>query len=204
MKTNKTKTGRISMKGQKKTVGAPPKPTKFPSTPFTMAKLFAINSKGKYAQCELSLRNKVDSLLAAGALVALKPKRQAKGGVGRPKSVFVVKEHFDASKMESILTPAPKTRKTKTKTETPATVAVAEVNTPAAVPAPVIPTSPVETTPTAAVEPAITTANSPGPVASVVPTPAPVEVVPTVAETTTVATTETVQPTAVAETAPVA
>lgn len=90
------KRGRRSMKGKWGHVGAPPKKTSWPNRPFTMATLFSRNKN----QCELSLRNKVDAGVATGNILALMPKKQPGGGVGRPKSVFVLKEHYVPSKME--------------------------------------------------------------------------------------------------------
>src|SRR3954466_838284 len=90
---NKTSTGRRSQKGTWGKVGAPPKSTSYPRGSFTMATLFGRNKN----QCELSIRNKVDAMLAAGELVQLKSRRQAHGAVGRPKAVFVLKANFDTS-----------------------------------------------------------------------------------------------------------
>ena len=173
MKNKNKSVNGSSQKGKWGKVGAPPKPTKFPSGPFTMAKLFAVNSKGKYAQCQLSLRNKVDSLLATGELISLKPKKQPKGQVGRPAPVYVLKSNFNPAKMATA--PAPvKTGKRPTaevETPAPATAPTAEVAVPAPeVPAPVV-------------------------VAEVAPTPAPVEnitVPPAETETSAAALMETV------------
>jgi hypothetical protein len=107
MKTNAK--NKKSLKGKWGHVGAPPKKTKFPKTPFTMAVLFGRNKN----QCELSLRNKVDALLSAGELVSLKPRKQAGGAVGRPKAVFVLKEHYNATK-HTKANAAVKITKTKT------------------------------------------------------------------------------------------
>jgi len=98
-----------------------------------MATLFRAHSKGsRHEQCELSLRNKVDAGVAAGEILALQPKKQPHGNVGRPKSVFVLKANYDKATMTLVDAKAktPKTRKAKT---TPATVAVAPA-TPAAAP----------------------------------------------------------------------
>jgi hypothetical protein len=130
-KTNKTKNksvktttasvkstkGRRSMKGKWGKVGAPPKSTFFPRGTFTMESLFNQNKN----QCELSLRTKVDDKIADGSLIALKPKKQAGGKVGRPKSVFVLKENFDSTKHE--VAPPKAARKVKSVVvETPAVV----------------------------------------------------------------------------------
>ena len=90
------KSNRKSLRGKWGHIGAPPKHTNWPSRPFTMATLFARNSK----QCQLSLRKKVEKGTLAGTIVALKPIKQQGGAVGRPKSRFVMKEHFDANTME--------------------------------------------------------------------------------------------------------
>lgn len=162
-----TSTARKSMKGKHGKVGAPPKPTKFPKTPFTMAKLFAVNAKGKYAQCQLSLRNKVTALLNSGDLVALQPKKQPNGAVGRPSEVFVQKENYNAAKMTKAgSAPVTKTRKTRT---APAVIEVANVNNTAPSTAPEVVTINVASTENVPVE----TANLPGPIADVISTPAP-------------------------------
>lgn len=97
-KNNKSTTRRRkSMKGlMNGKVGAPSKPVNWPATPFTMVHLFNRNG----GQCELSLRTKVNKAVAAGELVELKPKHQPRGGVGRPKSMFVMKANFDPATME--------------------------------------------------------------------------------------------------------
>jgi len=94
---NNNKT-RKSQKGTWGIVGAPPKKTSWLSGPFTMAQLFLRNSKGVNAQCELSLRTKVDARLADGSLVALKTRKQKGGKVGRPKAVFILADKFNAKK----------------------------------------------------------------------------------------------------------
>lgn len=140
-----TKTGRRSMKGKHGKVGAPPKATKFPTTPFTIKQLEKRNSN----QCQLSLRNKVDTMLDSGELISITPKKQAKGGVGRPAPRYVTKDNFDASKHEV----APRPVKTGKR---PASVTVTNVVAPT--PAPevtqtqpeavaAVPQSPVETVP---------------------------------------------------------
>ena len=160
MKKNKksvNRGGRRSLKGKWGIVGAPPKKVSWPRGAFVMATLFARNSKGGNAQCELSLRNKVDEKLADGSLLALKPKKQAGGKVGRPKSVFVLKEHYMPSKHE--LAPSTVKRIVSTMTVATAPVATAPV-TVAASPAPVeavatpAPSAPVETSPVTAASPA--------------------------------------------------
>lgn len=157
MKKNKTnrnrknksvKRARKSLKGQWGKVGAPPKKTNWPSRPFTMATLFARNPN----QCELSLRNKVTDgrteKNGTGTIFELLPIKQAGGAVGRPKSRFVLKEHFDAASMT--LAPdkdkAPKAR-TVTVAVAPAAPASAPVSVtaPAAVEAPASPAPVIET-----------------------------------------------------------
>lgn len=89
-----------SQKGKRNgQVGAPPKPVRFPRGQFTMKTLFGLNSQGRTAQCQLSVRTKVDALIASGDLIRLVSRKQAKHGVGRPESVFVTKDNFNASKM---------------------------------------------------------------------------------------------------------
>lgn len=99
----KKKSARKSMKGLKGTVGAPPKPTNWPDKPFTTAMLFARNPK----QCQLGLRNKIKNGLVGGTILALATKKQPNGGVGRPKSVFVLLEHFDPETMVLAGVPSP-------------------------------------------------------------------------------------------------
>jgi len=113
MKTNKKRSK--SLKGKWGHVGAPPKATKFPKTPFTMAVLFGKNKN----QCQLSLRNKVDALLSAGKLIALKTRKQKGGAVGRPKAVFILKDSFKAdkhTKLDANKVKAPKVKTLKVKT----------------------------------------------------------------------------------------
>ena len=112
--SNKKKSKRVSnkrpsLKGKWNKVGAPPKKTRWPGRPFTMDRLFELNAKGANKQCELSLRNKVsDGLINPpapkpanphGFLYMLADKKQKGGSVGRPKSQFVLKVKFDASRM---------------------------------------------------------------------------------------------------------
>jgi hypothetical protein len=89
-KTNKNRKG--TQNGQ---VGAPPKKTNWPNKKFTMAQLFARNTH----QCELSLRNKVADGISDGLIVVLESQKQPGGAVGRPKAVFVLREHYDAAMM---------------------------------------------------------------------------------------------------------
>ena len=98
-KTKSVKSTRRSQKGKWGHVGAPPKKTSFPKGAFTMATLFNRNKN----QCELSVRTKVEKGVKAGLILPLIPKKQPGGGVGRPKSVFVLKENFIPSKMELAL-----------------------------------------------------------------------------------------------------
>ena len=158
----KTKSSRRSQKGKWGHIGAPPKNTRWPKRPFTMAALFARNSH----QCELSLRNKVEAGVSDGSILELKSKKQPHGNVGRPKSVFVLKANYDKATMTLAdkTTKAPHTpRKAKV---TAATVAVAPA-TPAVAPA----ASPVTAAPVASVD-----APAPAPAPETVSVPsAPVE-----------------------------
>ena len=158
----KTKSSRRSQKGKWGHIGAPPKNTRWPKRPFTMATLFARNSH----QCELSLRNKVEAGVNDGSILELKSKKQPHGNVGRPKSVFVLKANYDKATMTLAdkTTKAPRTpRKAKV---TAATVAVAPA-TPAVAPA----ASPVTAAPVASVD-----APAPAPAPETVSVPsAPVE-----------------------------
>lgn len=114
-------------------VGAPPKPLKYPKTSFTIESLFERNDN----QCRLSIRTKVKNAIEAGEIVQLLSKKQADGAVGRPESVYVLKENFNADKMTKFgHTPKEKTRKANTSgTRKNRTVAVAQA-TPAGEPAP--------------------------------------------------------------------
>lgn len=172
MKKNKSvKRGRRSLKGKWGNVGAPPKTVNWPRTSFTMAALFSRNSKGGNAQCELSLRNKVDAGVADGTILALKSKKQPGGAVGRPKSMFVLKKFYVPSKHELADKAVVKLNRTVSVTPAPVAVAPAPVAAPAspapivteapAAPAPVIETvASVETAPA----PAVATPASPEPV----------------------------------------
>jgi hypothetical protein len=156
----KTKATRRSLKGKWGNVGAPPKTVNWPRTSFTMKALFSRNSKGGNAQCELSLRNKVDAEVAAGNVLALLPKKQAGGKVGRPKSMFVLKRFYKASKHElapkSVAVLRPQVSATPAPVATPPPFVVAAVVTPPPVelfgrrpsstpsPAPASPEPPVE------------------------------------------------------------
>jgi len=144
-KQNKVTKNRRSLRGKWGKVGAPPKATRFPRGAFTMESLFTLNKN----QCQLSLRNKVDAKLADGSLIALKPRKQAGGKVGRPKAVFVLKDNFNKDKHE----------KADVKAKTPKTRTVVTVS-----PSPVAPTTPPvpEATPVAATSVVV-------PVATVVP-----------------------------------
>jgi len=137
---NSKKNVRRSMKGKWGKVGAPPKTTKFPKTPFTIAALKKRNTN----QCELSLRNKVDAMLDDGSLIPITPKKQANGGVGRPAPRYILKENFDASKHEKAERPVktgkrPATVTANVSTQVVPTVAPTVTEQPevvAAVPAP--------------------------------------------------------------------
>jgi hypothetical protein len=168
-KSKRNAKSRRSQKGKWGHIGAPPKTTRWPSRPFTMATLFSRNSH----QCELSLRNKVEAGVKAGEILALQPKKQAGGAVGRPKSVFVLKANYDKNTMTLADGKAktPKARKTKvTVAAAPAPVAVAP-----AAPAPVAP-APVATSATPAPAPAVESP-APAPVAAPAST-APVSTAP--------------------------
>jgi hypothetical protein len=127
----KNKSNRKSLKGEWGHIGAPPKKTRWPSRPFTMATLFARNDN----QCQLSLRTKVTKGVKAGEIVELKAKKQPHGAVGRPSSVFVLKANYDSKTMTLADKPAktPKARKAKV---TAAPVAVVSPAAPVAAPAP--------------------------------------------------------------------
>lgn len=136
-----------SLKGKWGRIGAPPKPMKFPNRPFVMATLFSLNKN----LCELTIRKNVDKALADGTLVELTPVPQKGGAVGRPKSCFVLKSKFDASKMT--LRPA------KTVTTPVATVVPAPVADDAPAPVPVVKT--VTETASATPEPVVEAPASP-------------------------------------------
>ena len=148
---NKTKSqlksGRKSQKGKWGRVGAPPKNTSWPRSAFILETLFARNSKGPNKQCKLSLRTKVEDGVKAGEILALMPKKQPKGAVGRPKSVFVLRANYVPSKME--LAPSKvKVRKARTVSVVSVTPAVAVVvPTQDAVPASPAPEAPASPAP---------------------------------------------------------
>ena len=159
--TTKSKTirARRSLRGKWGKVGAPPKSTAFPRGAFTMSSLFTLNKN----QCHLSLRNKVDTKLADGSLIALKPRKQAGGKVGRPKAVYVLKENFDAKTHEKADV---KTKTAKTvKAKRTVTVTAASTVAPTAPPVPEASVAPATSEPVTA------------PVAT--PAPVPVEVIAT-------------------------
>ena len=162
MSKNAKKT-RKSQKGKWGHIGAPPKYVRWPVGSFTMEKLFKLNSKGKNKQCELSLRNKVDDGLEDGTILELKAKKQPHGAVGRPKSVFVLKTKYVASKMELAdkTAKAPKARKVKT--------------TPVAAPVPAA--APAAAEPVTAQPAPAASAPAPAPAVETAP-PAPVETSP--------------------------
>jgi hypothetical protein len=141
------KNNNMSVKGS---VGAPAKPVRLPKTPFTIESLASSNKN----QCVLSLRKKINALFEAGSLVALKPKKQPKGAVGRPKAVFVTAENYDATKMVKATDVVPEAAKTtKTKKTGGKRGRPAKVKTPPATPE-VVPTVPVTEPPTATPTPA--------------------------------------------------
>ena len=148
---NKTKSkssnGRKSQKGNWGQVGAPPKKVSWPRGAFILATLFGRNSKGPNKQCELSLRNKVEDGVLAGEILALMPKKQPKGAVGRPKSVFVLKDNYVPSKMElaPVKVKVKKSRTVSVVSVTPAVAAV--VPTQDAVPASPAPEAPASPAP---------------------------------------------------------
>ena len=101
-KTNKTSSSKKatasktrSLKGIWGKVGAPPKKTTWPGRPFTMEVLFLRNP----AQCELSLRKKVEKAVIAGTITELTPLRRPGAGAGRPKNRFVMTEFYDPTRM---------------------------------------------------------------------------------------------------------
>ena len=107
-KTKRVNEKRPSLKGEWGNVGAPPKKTKWPAGPFTMERLFALNSKGPNKQCELSLWTKVKKALInppnkpanqSGTIYQLTDKKQPRGAVGRPQSRFVLKSKYDSRMM---------------------------------------------------------------------------------------------------------
>lgn len=107
-KTKRVNEKRPSLKGEWGNVGAPPKKTKWPNGPFSMERLFALNSKGPNKQCELSLWTKVKKALInppgkpenpAGFIYMLTDKKQPRGAVGRPSRRFVLKSKFDKDRM---------------------------------------------------------------------------------------------------------
>jgi hypothetical protein len=162
-KTKRNSSKRRSLKGKWGHIGAPPKNTRWPKRPFTMATLFARNSH----QCELSLRNKVEAGVNDGSILELKAKKQPHGNVGRPKSVFVLKANYDKATMvlADKTTKTPRTpRKAKA---TPATVAVAP-----AVPA----TAPVAASPVTAAP--VASADAPAPAPAPAPETTPVSAAP--------------------------
>jgi hypothetical protein len=123
-----------SQKGEWGHIGAPPKKTNWPKRPFTMATLFSRNEH----QCELSLRNKVDAGVKDGTILELQSKKQAHGAVGRPKSVFVLKENYDKSTMTLATAKVKKTKVAPVSTPVaaaPASVAVAPAAPTTAAPA---------------------------------------------------------------------
>lgn len=157
-KNKLTKTGRKSLKGKYGHVGAPPKPIKFPSTPFTFAALFKMNSKGANKQCQLSIRNKVDERIAQKSIIQLQSRKQKGGKVGRPKDVFILAEKFNAKKhvkfgaVEQVKTRSKAARVTAvTETVTPTVSPVLTTSTPveavAAIPSAPVTSVPVETAP---------------------------------------------------------
>jgi hypothetical protein len=163
----KTMRKQSSLKGKWGHIGAPPKKTRWPNKPFTMATLFERNPH----QCELSLRNKVEAELKAKNLVALQPKKQANHAVGRPKSVFVLKANYNAKKMTALgAVKATKVRVKRTKTVdvAPAIAATAPINpaTPTAAP---VTAAPVESTAPAAPAPVEPVVESAAPAPTVLP-----------------------------------
>jgi hypothetical protein len=167
MKNKNNTKARRSMKGKWGKVGAPPKATKFPKTPFTMATLFGRNTN----QCELSLRNKVDAMLLTGALIQLKSRKQAHGAVGRPKAVFIAKASFNKEKHEKLGAPAkPVTRKARTIVAASDTT-VAPVTAPAPENTAAVPLVPIETVPVETAAPIVTETVPATEPANVIPVP---------------------------------
>ena len=152
-KTVKTlKNGRKSLQGEYGKVGAPPKEVRWPGRPFTVDQLLERNSTGASAQCRLSLRNKINLGVEAKAILELEPVKQPGGAVGRPKSRFVMAEHYNKDTMTLAkdavkVKPAKKEKKPrKVKTVEPVVVVeTVQVATPPVVIEPVVMTpQPVE------------------------------------------------------------
>jgi hypothetical protein len=150
-----------------------------------MEQLFERNSTGPHRQCKLSLRNKVNALLInpdgekvdhtpAGTIYQLVSIPQPKGAVGRPKSRYVMKEHYDAATMvliqyapakDVVVKPTKKGKKGRKAKVTTATLVAVQDATPAVAPV----------TPAQVAVPAAPPAPAPVEVAAPA-TPAPVEV----------------------------
>jgi len=173
--TNGTVVKKINKKNQKGKwgkIGAPPKAVNWPDRPFTMATLVSRNPK----QCSLSLRNKTADRMEVGDILSLESKPQPGGKVGRPLSVYVLKEHYDPATMilavagvKKPKTDKPTTPKKVKKVKKVKKITVTEVEVITPTPA-VAPTVPV--TETVMVEEAVP--------ASPVPQTAPETVLPTV------------------------
>jgi len=87
---------RNSQRGQRgHTVGAPPKPINWPSTPFTIKLLKRDNRK----VCELTLRNRIESQVETGEILELVSIKRPGGKVGAPRKQYVLKGNFDAATM---------------------------------------------------------------------------------------------------------
>lgn len=163
MKTKNRKSNRKanrnpkSMKGKKGTVGAPLKPMKFPKTGFTVGRIVELNPD----VCELTVRNRFNRMLKAGAIVRLQDKPQPGGAVGRPNRQYLLKENVtkDTVLFGSAAPAAPAKRVTRTRKARTAVT----VNEPSS-PAPVVstPTPDVVSLPTAEV-------SAPSPVAETAP-----------------------------------
>lgn len=112
---NKKNKNNGSLKGKRYgVVGAPPKPVNWPKGKFTFATIFARNTK----QCHLSIRTKVEAAVVGGDVIALTPKKQPGGKVGRPADVFILTANFDGATMTRKGETPVKTVKVKTKKRT--------------------------------------------------------------------------------------
>lgn len=106
----RTPRARKSMKGVWGKKGAPPKDIRWPKGPFDYQRLFKlnVNPADPKKPCELTLRTKTldgrinlpdGSTNADGILYQLTSKKHAKGKVGRPIDMFVLKADYDPATM---------------------------------------------------------------------------------------------------------
>jgi hypothetical protein len=130
---NKSVRGTKSMKGQKGSVGAPQKPVKYPNSRFTIERVVSMNPN----VCELTIRNRIKSDVAAGVLAVGDVIPQPKKAVGRPKFTYTVTGKTPVASTKA-------TRKAKT-------VRVAKVSNTEQTPAPAVTEqvnpAPIESTP---------------------------------------------------------